>query len=284
MGWRQAGPLGASLEHHDHTTALRHLVHHQHHLPAGRTEWQHDKSIRRRLELYPLSGGLTVTLLHQALPRVRGTAAETWVGPLNAACERYEITRSARRMAAFLGHIAHESSYLHAVEENMRYKDSDRLAKVYPSAFKTPVDAEPYVNKPEALANKVYANRIGTETRPAATAGSTGGAVSSSSRAETTTPRSPKTSMWPSSRIQIWWRLHGTRLCRQPGSGRSTDSTNWRTSRPIRRCRSASTARCRIFPSGRPSADMRRTCSAGPRSRTLFPRCRRSASAIEATA
>ncbi|HEY2899722.1 MAG TPA: glycoside hydrolase family 19 protein [Polyangia bacterium] len=74
---------------------------------------------------------------------------------------RYEITRSARRMAAFLGHIAHESGYLHSVEENLRYKDTDRLAKVYPSAFKTPVDAEPYVNKPEALANKVYANRIG---------------------------------------------------------------------------------------------------------------------------
>ncbi|HET6282055.1 MAG TPA: glycoside hydrolase family 19 protein, partial [Polyangia bacterium] len=161
MGRRQAGPLGASLEHHDHATALRRLVHQLHRLPGGRSEWQHDKSIRRRLELYPLSGGLTVTLLRQALPRVRVTAVETWVGPLNAACGRYEITRSARRMAAFLGHIAHESSYLHAVEENMRYKDADRLAKVFPSAFKTRVDAEPYVDKPEALANKVYANRMG---------------------------------------------------------------------------------------------------------------------------
>jgi putative chitinase len=161
MGWKQAGPLGASLEHHDHTSALRHLVHHQHRLPAGRVEWQHDKSIRRRLELYPVAGGLTGMLLRQALPRVRGTAAETWVGPLNGACTRYEITRTARRMAAFLGHIAHESGYLHAVEENLRYKDADRLTKVFPSAFKTPADAGPYVDKPDALANKVYANRMG---------------------------------------------------------------------------------------------------------------------------
>jgi putative chitinase len=76
---------------------------------------------------------------------------------------RMKITRSARRMAAFLGHIAHESSYLHAVEENLRYKDADRLTKVFPSAFKTQVDADPYVNKPEALANKVYAKRMGNE-------------------------------------------------------------------------------------------------------------------------
>lgn len=161
MGWRQAGPLGASQDHHDHVTTLRHLIHNQHRLPVGQTEWQDDKFIRKRLELFPLSGGLTIALLRQTLPRVGRIAAETWAGPLNAACRKYEITRSARRIAAFLGHIAHESGYLRTVEENLRYGDPDRLTQVFRSAFKVPADAQPYVNNPKALADKVYANRMG---------------------------------------------------------------------------------------------------------------------------
>jgi putative chitinase len=38
---------------------------------------------------------------------------------------------------------------------------SDQMLKVYPGFFKTAADTQPYVNNPEALANKVYANRIG---------------------------------------------------------------------------------------------------------------------------
>ena len=82
------------------------------------------------------------------------------MGPLNAACARFEITLSIRRTAAFLGHIAHESGGLHTVKEYMGYS-SDRMLKVYPGSFKTAADTQPYVNNPEALANKVYANRMG---------------------------------------------------------------------------------------------------------------------------
>ena len=63
-------------------------------------------------------------------------------------------------MAAFLGHIAHESGSLHNLEENLNYKDPQRLNKIF-GAIKTDKEAEAYVNSPEALANKVYANRNG---------------------------------------------------------------------------------------------------------------------------
>jgi putative chitinase len=47
------------------------------------------------------------------------------------------------------------------VYELMRYTDASRLTTVYPTPFKTANDAAPYVNNPEALANTVYAHRIG---------------------------------------------------------------------------------------------------------------------------
>jgi putative chitinase len=73
---------------------------------------------------------------------------------------RWCTNRSARRMAAFLGHIAHESGYLRKVEEDLHYKDSQRINEKF-KAIKTDEEAEAYVNHPEALANKVYADRNG---------------------------------------------------------------------------------------------------------------------------
>ena len=119
-----------------------------------------DASLRRYLELLPLPGGMTVTLLRQALPHVNGNAAGKWVGPLNVACRTYNITRSLRRMAAFLGHVAHESGYLRKVEEDLHYKDPERINEKF-KAIKTDEEAKAYVDHPEALANKVYADRNG---------------------------------------------------------------------------------------------------------------------------
>jgi putative chitinase len=63
-------------------------------------------------------------------------------------------------MAAFLGHIAKESENLNHLEESLYYKDAHRLNLKF-AALKTDKEAEAYLRKPEALANKVYANRIG---------------------------------------------------------------------------------------------------------------------------
>jgi len=160
MGWRQAGPLGFPGHIDDHAAMTRGGVPHRQLAGGHRAGSQSDKSLRKYLELHPLPGGLTLTLLRQAMPHVRAVDANTWVFPLNAACRRFEITQSLRRMAAFLGHIAHESGSLHNLEENLNYKDPQRLNKIF-GAIKTDKEAEAYVNNPEALANKVYANRNG---------------------------------------------------------------------------------------------------------------------------
>ena len=127
------------------------------HLPLP----QMDASIRRYLEVHPLLGGLTVMSLRQALPLVSAADASKFVGPLNVACKKYDITGSVRRMAAFLGHIAHESGYLHNLVEKMNYVTTEQLLKIYSSTFKTEADARPYLRNPEALANKVYAHQGG---------------------------------------------------------------------------------------------------------------------------
>lgn len=164
MGVRHSGLTG--LHHSGHVnqgaTKARQPAHHRQVAPSGREVGgpRSDASSWKYLELLPLPGGLTVILLQQAMPGVRAVDANTWVIPLNAACKHYEITGSLRRMAAFLGHIAHESGNLRHLEENLNYKDPHRINQTF-GAIKTDKEAEAYAHNPEGLANKVYADRAG---------------------------------------------------------------------------------------------------------------------------
>ena len=51
-------------------------------------------------------------------------------------------------------------SYL-PVSENLNYTTAQRILEVFPRHFKNLADAQNYVNKPQALGNRVYANRMG---------------------------------------------------------------------------------------------------------------------------
>jgi putative chitinase len=65
-------------------------------------------------------------------------------------------------MAAFLGHIAKESKGLENLEEGLAYKTLDRMkGKFKILRHMSDHDASAYLRKPEALANKVYAHRLG---------------------------------------------------------------------------------------------------------------------------
>jgi len=116
--------------------------------------------VRGQLETSPLPGGLTARILGQALPRALASKVVHWLVPLNRACERYEIDRSARRLAAFLGHVSLESNDLSATTESLYYRDAHHINGEF-RAIKTDAEARAYVRAPQALANKVYANRIG---------------------------------------------------------------------------------------------------------------------------
>ncbi|MGJ7497177.1 glycoside hydrolase family 19 protein [Variovorax sp. RT4R15] len=81
--------------------------------------------------------------------------AEVYAQPLTAAMDRFHID-TPKRQAAFLATIAIESMNLTKVEEGLYYKDAARLAKIYPRAFKSAADAEPFARNPQALGKLLY--------------------------------------------------------------------------------------------------------------------------------
>lgn len=67
---------------------------------------------------------------------------------------------TALRIAHWFGQFAHESANFSRFEEGLSYS-AERLCKVWPNRFPTLASAQPYARNPRALANKVYAFRMG---------------------------------------------------------------------------------------------------------------------------
>lgn len=74
--------------------------------------------------------------------------------------ERFNID-SLQRQAAFLATVSVESAHLSAVEESLYYKDPDRLARIYPRAFKNAAAAVPYTHNPKGLSELLYKGYAG---------------------------------------------------------------------------------------------------------------------------
>ena len=73
-------------------------------------------------------------------------------------CAEHGIT-TLNRVRHFLAQIAHESCELTRVEENLNYT-ADGLLKTFPKYF-TAVQAKQYAGKPQKIASRAYANRMG---------------------------------------------------------------------------------------------------------------------------
>jgi putative chitinase len=74
----------------------------------------------------------------------------------------YEIN-TPKRMAAFIAQCAHESANFRVLQENLNYR-WQTLRKIFPKYFPTDALAQEYASRPnkqEAIANRVYANRMG---------------------------------------------------------------------------------------------------------------------------
>lgn len=86
-------------------------------------------------------------------------AAETFAVPLARAMQAWGI-REQRDRAMFVAQCAHESAGFEKLEEDLWYS-APRLMDVWPRRFRTIDIANRYARNPEALANLVYANRMG---------------------------------------------------------------------------------------------------------------------------
>ena len=87
---------------------------------------------------------------------------EKWLVPLNEAFQKYDINTPLRQ-AAFIGQCQHESGNFKTLEENLHYSTSG-LMRTWPTRFPSLDVAEKYANNPKAIANKVYAGRMGNGT------------------------------------------------------------------------------------------------------------------------
>lgn len=84
---------------------------------------------------------------------------DQWHEALCEICPEYGID-SQKRLAAFIAQCAHESANFRFLRENLNYR-AQSLMKTWPSRFPNLEIANQYANKPEKIANKVYAGRMG---------------------------------------------------------------------------------------------------------------------------
>ena len=82
-----------------------------------------------------------------------------WVDAMNNVFPTYNINTPAR-VAAFLAQCGHESGGWTVFEENLYYS-AQGLTKIFPKYFPTIESAAVFAKKPEMIANKIYANRMG---------------------------------------------------------------------------------------------------------------------------
>ena len=103
---------------------------------------------------------VTLSLLKALCPQTKESTLLKYVDSLNEVAEYYELTKSPVRLAAFLAQVAHESGGFNAIKENLNYSASG-LRNTFGKYFTTDDMANQYARKPEKIANKVYANRMG---------------------------------------------------------------------------------------------------------------------------
>ncbi len=86
--------------------------------------------------------------------------AAQYIGALETLLPKYGIAAKPLRLAHFFAQVLHESGLMRFDTENLNYS-ADGLLKVFPRYFKTRAVAVQYERKPEKIASKVYANRMG---------------------------------------------------------------------------------------------------------------------------
>jgi putative chitinase len=103
---------------------------------------------------------LTKDQLKKLLPK--NPYIDNWHSALSQLFPDYNID-TPQRIAAFVAQCAHESGNFMVLRENLNYRAAT-LRKIFPKYFPNDEIANEYASKPnkqEAIANLVYANRMG---------------------------------------------------------------------------------------------------------------------------
>ena len=93
-----------------------------------------------------------------------GSSPDGAFGPNTAKkiCNHYAL--NPERGAHFLGQLVHESGTFRYTQENLNYSKESILG-VFGKYFKSESDAESCARNPQALADRVYGDRMGNEDR-----------------------------------------------------------------------------------------------------------------------
>lgn len=95
--------------------------------------------------------------LRQLLPK--NPYIDQWHKALSQLLPDYEIN-TPQRIAAFVAQCAHESGGFIFLTENLNYR-AESLMKLFSKYFKDMATAKAYERKPEKIANRIYADRMG---------------------------------------------------------------------------------------------------------------------------
>jgi len=97
--------------------------------------------------------------LNQLKQLVKNPYIDHWYQALEQLLPDYEIN-TPLRVAHFVAQCAHESGNFVFVRENLNYKAAS-LQKIFGKYFPTAELAAQYANRPEMIANRIYASRMG---------------------------------------------------------------------------------------------------------------------------
>ena len=101
----------------------------------------------------------TILTLDQLKQMVKNPHIDHWYAALEQLLDDYDIN-TPLRVAHFVAQCAHESGNFVFIKENLNYKAAS-LQKIFSKYFPTAELAAQYANRPERIANRVYANRMG---------------------------------------------------------------------------------------------------------------------------
>ena len=102
---------------------------------------------------------MSILSLQQLKQMVKNPHIDHWHEALDQLLDDYDIN-TPLRVAHFVAQCAHESGNFVFIKENLNYKAAS-LQKIFSKYFPTAELAAQYANRPEQIANRIYANRMG---------------------------------------------------------------------------------------------------------------------------